>query len=82
MVKIELTNRHNIHAVAIYRDTEIVGHVPYNLYSSKNVSIFYDRHEQSICGNHRGAGYGLEVPCVYHLYGPNIYVDKMELVES
>ena len=24
-----------------------------------------------------------EVPCVYHLYGPNIYVDKMkELVES
>ena len=31
----------------------------------------------------RGAGYGLEVLCVYRLYGPNIYVDKMkELVES
>ena len=30
----------------------------------------------------RGAGYGLEVPCVC-LYGPNIYVDKMKaLVES
>ena len=30
----------------------------------------------------REAGYGLEVPCVYHLYGPNVYVDKMkELVE-
>ena len=30
----------------------------------------------------RGAGYGLEVPCVYRLYEPNIYVDKMkELVE-
>ena len=31
----------------------------------------------------RGAGYGLEVPCVYCLYGPNVYVVKMkELVES
>ena len=30
-----------------------------------------------------GAGYGLEVPCVYRLYGPNIYVDKMKaLIES
>ena len=31
----------------------------------------------------RGAGYGLEVPCVYRLYGPNLYVDKMkEFIES
>ena len=43
-------NRHGIRAVAIYRDIEIVGHVPYNL--SKNVSIFYES-EQSICRNHR-----------------------------
>ena len=26
----------------------------------------------------RRAGYGLEVPCVYRLYGPNVYVDKMK----
>ena len=31
MVKTEPMNRHDIHAVAIYRDTKIVGHVPYNL---------------------------------------------------
>ena len=31
VVKIEPTNRHDIHAEAIYRDTKIVGHVPYNL---------------------------------------------------
>ena len=31
VVKIEPTNRHDIHAVAIYRDAKIVGHVPYNL---------------------------------------------------
>ena len=27
--------------------------------------------------DNRGAGYGLEVPCVYRLYGPNVYVDKL-----
>ena len=26
----------------------------------------------------RGAGYGLEVTCVYHLYGPKVYIDKMK----
>ena len=43
-----------------------------------------------ICSFHCGHGCwllvgvesGLEVPCVYCLYGPNIYVDMKELVES
>ena len=31
----------------------------------------------------RGAGYGLEIPCEYHLYGPKPYIDKMKkLVDS
>ena len=32
----------------------------------------------------RGAGYGLEIPCIlYHLYGPKPYIDEMkELVDS
>ena len=30
----------------------------------------------------RGAGYGLEVPCTYRLYGPKAYVDKMKFVDS
>ena len=31
----------------------------------------------------RGAGYGLEIPCTYRLYGPLAYITKMkELVES
>ena len=31
----------------------------------------------------RGAGYGLEIPCTYRLYGPPAYINKMkELVES
>ena len=88
VVKIEPTNRHNIPAVAIYRQ-RYQNCRPSSLQSSsKNVSIFYEKHEQNICRNtgakvNRGAGYGLEVPCVYHLYGPTVYVDKMkELVKS
>ena len=31
----------------------------------------------------RGAGYGLEIPCMYSLYGNKPYVEKMkELVDS
>ena len=32
----------------------------------------------------RGAGYGLEVPCTYRLYGPMVYIDcrMKELVDS
>ena len=25
----------------------------------------------------RGAGYGLEIPCIYKLYGPKLYVDRI-----
>ena len=52
VVKIEPTNRHDIHAVAIYRDAEIVGHVPYNLTPKK--SVFCTRENYlSIRRNHR-----------------------------
>ena len=27
---------------------------------------------------YRGAGYELEIPCVYRLYGPKVYIDKMK----
>ena len=31
----------------------------------------------------RGAGYGLEIPCIYRLYGPTIYICRMkELIDS
>ena len=85
VLKIEPTNRHDIHAVAIYREAEIVDHVPCNL--APNMSAFLMRENKAfeITGAkvNKGAGYGLEVPCVYCLYGPNVYVDKTkELLES
>ena len=51
--------------------------------SSKNVSIFYERTKHSQKSLEPKSTSKLEVPCVYHPYGPNIYVDKMKgLVES
>ena len=81
VVKIEPTNRHDTHSVAIYRDAEIVGHVPYNL--APRMSAFFMRENKVFAGItganvNREARYGLEVPCVNHIYGPNVYVDKMK----
>ena len=79
-MKIKPTNRLDTHAVAIYRDAEIVGHVPYNL--APRISAFLMRENKAfaeITGAKvdRGAGYGPEVPCVYRLYGgSNVYVEK------
>ena len=61
VVKIEPTNRHDIHSVAIYRDAKIVGHVPYNL--APRMSAFFMRENKAfavITGAkvNRGAGYG------------------------
>ena len=31
----------------------------------------------------RGAGYALEIPCIYQLYGPREYINKMkEIIDS
>ena len=77
VVKIESTNRHDIHAVAIYRDTENVCHVPCNL--APRITVFLMRENQAfaeITGAkiNRGAGIWSGNPCVYRLYGPNVYV--------
>ena len=61
MVKIEPMNRHNIHAMAIYRDAE-------NL--APRMSTFFMRDmnkafaETTGAKVNRGAGYGLEVMCL------------------
>ena len=65
----------------------MVGHVPFNL--APYISAFLRRDTNSgfakVTGEkiNRGAGYGLEIPCVYSLYGPKAYIDKLtELVAS
>ena len=70
------------HAVAIFKDGAVVGHVPYNI--APRLSHFLRRDMNKAVAEvrgkmvNRGAGYGLEVPCVYRLYGPKAYIDKMK----
>ena len=56
-------------AVAVMKETDIVGHVPYNISSMLSHKSFVQ--VTSNCVN-RGAGYGMEVPCTYILYGPQV----------
>ena len=78
------TNDKDRNAVAVLKEEDIVGYVPFNLAPS-----FLRRDTNSgfakVTGEkiNRGAGYGLEIPCVYSLYGPKPYIDKLtEVVAS
>ena len=79
----EPTNSVDRKAVAVLKEDQILGHI-----LSPIISIFLKRDvhkafaivtESKI---NRGAGCGLEVPCIYEFYGPNPYIDKLELRES
>ena len=86
ILKREPTNDRDSNAVAVKKEV-IVGHVPFNL--APFLSAFLRRDTNSgfakVVGDkvNRGAGYGLEIPCEYSLYGPKPYIDKLkELVAS
>ena len=80
----ELENDKDHYAVAVVKDGEIVGHVPYNL--SRTVSHFLRRTCNTgfaeVTGPYinRGTGYGLEVPCTYKFFGPELYIKKLKEV--
>lgn len=87
ILKREPTNVADRNAVAVFKEDQVVGHVPFNL--APSVSLFLKRGINKafakVVGDkvNRGGGYGLEIPCIYHLYGPKPYIDKMkELVDS
>ena len=67
---------------------QLVGHVPYNLALSISLFLKRDHGYKALAKvisekDNRGARYGLEIPCEYHLYGPKPYIDKMKkLVDS
>ena len=67
-------------AVAVMNGKEVVGHVPFNL--APTISHFLQREGNSgvaeITGQrlNRGAGFGLEVPCIYRLRRPKAYTDR------
>lgn len=54
------------------KEIEVVGHVPYNISSGLSMFLRQDCNKgfAEVTGNcvNRGAGYGMEVPCIYRLY--------------
>ena len=80
----EPTNSVDRKAVAVLKEDQIVGHIPFNL--SPIISLFLKRDVNKafarVTGSkiNRGAGYGLEIPCVYEFYGPKPYIDKLREV--
>ena len=68
LLKREPDNLVDVSAVAIWKEDKIVGHVPYNIASVISQSLRRDCNKGlvQVTGNkvNRGAGYGLEVPCV------------------
>ena len=80
----EPDNPKDVHAVAIKRAGRIVGHVPFNL--APTVSAFLRRSRNKCLAEvrgskvNRGGGYGLEIPCEYHFFGPKDYIDKLETI--
>ena len=75
----------NRNAVAVMKEGQIVGHVPFSL--STIISLFLRRDVDKAFARatggraYRGAGYGLEIPCVYQFYGPKPYIDKLREVD-
>ena len=86
LVKREPTNCIDPNAVAVCKEDIVVGHVPNSV--AKTLSQFlrrdFNKAFAEITGDkvNRRAGYGLEIPCIYRLYGPRVYIEKIkELVE-
>ena len=81
----EPTNCKDGFAVAVVdARNRVVRHIPYNL--APTVSHFFKRTVNKgsleVMGQriNRGAGYGVEIPCKYRLYGPKVYVEKLRKI--
>ena len=84
LLRREPENVHDKYAVAVVKPegNSTVGHIPYNLAPivSSFLSRGFNKGMVEVTGErvNRGAGYGLEVPCKYKLYGPKRYVDRAQ----
>ena len=77
LLRLEPNNIKDKYAVAVYTEGAILGRVPH-----QPSVTFKERHFPEVWGEavNQGAGYGLEVPCVYRLYEPKRYVDNLREV--
>ena len=85
LLKREPTDVKDRSAVAVMKETEVVGHVPCNMSSTLSMFLQQDCNKgfTEVTGNcvNRGAGYGMEVPCsLYRLYGPTVYIQRLQQI--
>ena len=70
-------------AVAVMKET-VVGHIPCNISSALFMFLRRECNKGfvEVTGNciNRGAGYGMEVSCVYRLYGPTNYIRRLQQI--
>ncbi len=74
----EPTNPNDSFAVAIMKSGHVVGHLPYNF--APTISAFLRRPSNRGLAEdkiNRGGG-GLEIPCMYHFFGPEQYIKKLQ----
>ena len=84
----EPENAEDKNAVAVLKESRVIGHIPYHLANTKNrtgivthfISKPTNRGLVEVCGKavNRGGGLGMEIPCVYIFDGPNKHVDLLE----
>ena len=88
LLKREPDNLVDSSAVAVRREDDIVGHVAFNIASVLSQFSRRDCNQGfvEVTGENvnRDAGYGLEIPCAYKLYGPKPnYIERLaEIVQS
>ena len=84
IIKQEPTSINNRSAVAVMKKTEVVGLVPYNISSALSMLLRQECNKgfAEVTGNcvDQGAGYGMEVPCIYRLYGSTIYIQRLQQI--
>ena len=75
----EPTNVSDRLAVCIQKDGQIVGHIPRNLAPLIYCFLIQETstrvRQRSL--NH-DAGMGMEVPCIYRQYGPEVYITRLQ----
>ena len=78
----ELTNSQDPFAVAVIKDSCVVGHVPWIV--SRTISFFLGKDgsigfcEVTGAMVNCAAGFDLEIPCVYRFYGRLAYIERLK----
>ena len=83
----EPNNEHDKNAIAVIKDNDVAGHVPWALASTKQetgiIRHFFTKKgskgQVQVVGKavNRGGGYGMEIPCAYKFTGQPRNVDML-----